>query len=145
MYSSTMVDLHLFRAHRDHPVSLSSIQTHALTLSGFDAVASAGALLGAHDLVRGGEVHVLRVGDRQPRLRQLVRAAVLGQQRLQLVHGNLQGKRCLHCTAVNRIAVFMASSYMNTLSLSTFMRGNFQKCSITRRSNNREPHIFPSA
>ena len=93
-------------------MSLSSIQTHALTLSGFDAVASAGALLGAHDLVRGGEVHVLRVGDHQPRLRQLVRAAVLGQQRLQLVHRNLQGKRCLHCTAVNGIAVLFLESFV---------------------------------
>jgi len=64
------------------------VHAHDQGLSGFDAVASAGALLGAHDLVRGGEVHVLRVGDHQPRLRQLVRAAVLGQQRLQLVHGN---------------------------------------------------------
>ena len=109
------------RGNSQNPGTLSSTLTNALTLSGFDAVASAGALLGAHDLVRGGEVHVLRVGDHQPRLRQLVRAAVLGQQRLQLVHGNLQGKRCLHCTAVNRIAVFMASSYMNTLSLSTFI------------------------
>lgn len=53
-------------------------------------MASAGALLGAHDLVRRGEVHVLRLVDRYAGHRKLVRAAVLGQQGLQLVRGNLQ-------------------------------------------------------
>ena len=62
------------------------------TLGGFYAVDPAGALLGAYDLVRRGEVHVLHAGHRQPTLRQLIRAAVLGQQGLQLVHGDLENE-----------------------------------------------------
>ncbi len=60
------------------------------TLSGFDAVDAGSSLFGPADLVRGGEVHVPRAGDRHARLRQLIRRAVLAQQGLQLVHRHLK-------------------------------------------------------
>ena len=63
------------------------------TLRRLDGVHPRGPLLGPDDLVCGGEVHVARAGDGHPALGQLVGAAVLGQQRLQLVHGHLEATR----------------------------------------------------
>jgi len=83
----------LFR-HRGRLLRDDGVLVHAddQGLGGFYAVDPAGALLGAYDLVRRGEVHVLHAGHRQPTLRQLIRAAVLGQQGLQLVHGNREAR-----------------------------------------------------
>ena len=65
---------------------------------------SVGPLLGAHNLVRGGQVHILGRRDRQARLRKRVRVVVLGQKGLQLVHGNLE-KAMKHVNIKVRIRI----------------------------------------
>ena len=65
------------------------VTAHDEGLRRLDGVHARGALLGPHHLVCRGEVHVARAGDGHAALGELVRAAVLGQQGLQLIHGDL--------------------------------------------------------